>query len=149
MTDPTDPGPAQPPGAGDGAGHETTDSGPGARRGFWLVLAGIAALLVPATLIAVALLGEEDSGPTKLVVEIPAGTGDRIAAGEEVEILPPLVELRVGDQIELRNLDDQVHTVGPLTARPGETLLQVFGQAGRFEGDCTLLPSKKVVISVT
>lgn len=148
MTDPADPRTLSPGGTA-AEGHDTDDAGRSSRRGIWLVLAGIAALLVPATLIAVALLGEEDSGPTKMVVEIPAGTGDRIAAGEAVEILPPLVELRVGDQIELRNLDDQVHTVGPLTARPGETLLQVFGQAGRFEGDCTLLPSKKVVISVT
>lgn len=115
---------------------------------LWLVLAGLAIVLLPATLVAVSVLDEPDA-PEELVVEIPAGTGDRIAAGEDVEILPEEVRLEVGDRIMLRNLDDRVHTVGPMTVRPGESLLQVFGQAGRFEGNCTLLPSRKVTIIVT
>lgn len=121
------------------------------RRGMlvWLTVAVLAVLAVPATLVLASVLGDGDDAPQELVVEIPAGTGERIAAGEDVEILPPEVNLEVGDRILLRNDDDRVHTVGPMTVRPGESLLQVFGQAGRFEGNCTLIPSRKVVIVVT
>ena len=127
---------------------EDEDDQRGRFLGLWLVLAGIAALLLPATILAASLLGGDDA-PSEMVVEIPLGTGDRIDAGEKVEILPEEVQLSVGDRIMLRNYDDRVHTVGPLTVRPGESLYQVFGQAGRFEGNCTLIPSKKVTIVVT
>lgn len=126
------------------------EEGAGRRRGLlvWLVVAGLAVVLLPATLVVASVLSGDDE-PQELVVVIPAGTGDRIDAGEDVQILPEEVQLAVGDRILLRNEDDQVHTVGPMTVRPGESLLQVFGAAGRFEGNCTLIPSRKVTIVVT
>lgn len=118
------------------------------RAGLWLALAVVAVLVLPATLIAASLFSS-DPEPEQLTIRVPAGTGDRIDAGEEVQLMPERVELNVGDRMLVINDDDRVHYVGPFTVRPGESILQVFGEPGRFEGECTLIPSKRVEIIVT
>ena len=129
---------------------EPGGDGTDGRRGaaIWLAVAVLAVLVLPATLIAVSLLGG-DAEPQELVIEVPAGTGDRIDAGEPVQLMPELVELNVGDRMLVINDDDRVHYVGPFTVRPGESILQEFGEPGVFAVECTLIPSKRVEIRVT
>src|SRR5690606_21446553 len=49
---------------------------------------------------------EEAEAPQDLEFEIPEGTGDRVQAGELVEVLPELLEVRLGDHIRIVNHDD-------------------------------------------
>ena len=44
---------------------------------------------------------------------IPLGSGERIDAGEELELFPDEFTAAVGDSIKIVNEDDRGHTVGP------------------------------------
>lgn len=79
---------------------------------------------------------------------IPAGSGEAIDRGEPLEILPGELEVRVGEVLELVNLDDRGHLVGPFFVGEGETLRQEFKTTGEFEGICTVHPSGEFVLTV-
>jgi len=48
------------------------------------------------------------------------------------------LELEPGDTIVVRNLDDEVHQVAGIAARPGETVLHTFRERGVFSDECSL-----------
>jgi len=107
----------------------------------------IALVATPAVvLLVVALLATLRS--ELIVVEIPPGTADRIEAGERVELLPATLEVSVGDTLEIRNLDEAPHEVGPYSVAAGQTLRQTFGSPGTIQGLCTLHPSGELTIVV-
>ena len=112
------------------------------RVGLVVVLAVIACVAVVGVL-SVA------SQPETYEVVIPAGTSDKLEAGEDVELLPAQVRLSVGDSLVVTNNDDRLQTVGPLTVRPGETLAFTFTTAGRFSEACSVHPSRSVTFIVT
>ncbi len=80
---------------------------------------------------------------------VPQGTGDRLDRGLSVEIMPNLLNVRVGETIEIVNDDDRGHLVGPFYVGANETLRQRFPTEGRFEGICTVHPSGQIVVNVT
>ena len=80
---------------------------------------------------------------------IAAGTGEAMDRGEEVDILPAELEVRVGQVLEIVNEDDRGHLVGPVFVGAGETLRQEFTSPGTFEGICTVHPSGQFVLTVT
>jgi len=112
----------------------------------WIVLVGLAVLILPVTMF-VAL--SRDSGPQEIVIEVPAGTGARIDAGEPVQLMDTELAVSVGDRLVVRNLDDRLHTVGPFTVRAGETLDQEFRQPGVLEGACSINPDETVRITIS
>lgn len=79
---------------------------------------------------------------------IPAGSGEAIDRGEPLDILPRELEVRIGEVLELINLDDRGHLVGPFFVGAGETLRQQFQTPGEFEGVCSVHPSGEFVLSV-
>ncbi len=79
---------------------------------------------------------------------IPAGTGDRLRAGEEVEIVPRELVVAVGDSLRIVNEDDQGHSVGVFYVGAGETLTQRFDSPGVLEGACTVHPSGSFTLRV-
>ncbi len=79
---------------------------------------------------------------------IPAGTGDRIQAGEDVEIVPRELVVRVGDSLRIVNEDDQGHAVGVFYVGSGETLTQRFDSPGVLEGLCDIHPSGTFTLRV-
>jgi plastocyanin len=86
---------------------------------------------------------------TELVqVEVAAGTAERLAAGEPIELLPATLEVAVGDRLEIVNNDHVTHQVGPYTVAPGQILRQSFTSPGTLEGACTLHPSGAIRIVV-
>jgi len=108
-------------------------------RGRILALVGAFALLVAALVLAVAVFaGGNDRDPVTYRYVIPAGTGDRIAAGEQVEIVPARLVVHVGDRLLLRNKDDVQHHMGPLLVDPNGLLSMSFSDQGTIEGVCTL-----------
>lgn len=80
---------------------------------------------------------------------IPAGTGERIDDGEDVEIVPARLDVRVGEVIHISNEDDRGHSVGPFFVGAHENLSQRFASAGELVGACSVHPSGQLVVSVT
>ena len=113
-----------------------------------LTVAIAIACLAIGAVVAVSWASDTDTGGSEFVVEVAPGTGERIAAGEEVELIPSVVELDVGDTLVITNDDDQVHQVGPYVVGPYQTLRQTFATAGTVEGLCSLHPSGQVEIIV-
>ena len=105
-----------------------------------------AVLLLLATTLLLAGCG---SGPEEYRVVVPAGTAERIAAGEDVQLIDTEIDLSVGDSIVIVNQDTELHQVGPFPVRAGETFDHTFSTPGTFEGVCSLHPDNAVVITVT
>lgn len=80
---------------------------------------------------------------------IPLGAGEAIDAGEDIEILPAELALQVGQVLEIVNLDDRGHLVGPFFVGEGETFRQEFVSAGTFQGICSVHPSGQFTLTVT
>lgn len=83
----------------------------------------------------------DDAGVFEHDYRIPPGTAQRIAAGEEVEIVPAELVVQVGDAIRIVNDDTDGHVVGVFYVGAGETLTQRFERPGVLEGECSVHPS--------
>lgn len=117
-----------------------------ASEGRWrLLVAGGVALAAMVVLVLVALPGLRSE---TIAVEVVPGTAERLADGEEVDLLPRTLEVAVGDRLEIVNLDAVTHEVGPYTVAAGQTLRQTFTSVGTLEGACTLHPSGTITIVV-
>lgn len=79
---------------------------------------------------------------------IPPGTADRIAAGEEVEIVPQELVMNVGESIRIVNEDEVGHVVGVFYVGAGETLTQRFDSPGELSGECSVHPSGSFTLRV-
>ena len=90
-----------------------------------------------------------DAAPADIRFVVPAGTHDRIAAGEEVDIVPRVLEAEVGDVIEVVNEDDRTAQVGVFVVGPGQTVRQRFTSPGTLEGICEVHPDGVFTIEVT
>ena len=86
---------------------------------------------------------------TVLRVVVPAGTFDAVARGEFVDLLPEIVQVKVGDEFVVVNNDTFTHVIGPFSVRPGETLSHFWTQVATIEGDCTILLNDRVLIVIT
>ena len=146
MTD--EPTPTASPGPS--AGHEhANDRGEGSalRSGRRVHPAvWITALVAIVVVVGAVVLAQR---PQEYKVTVPAGTGERIAKGEQIELIPRDLGLSVGDTMIIENQDDRNHTVGPFAVRAGETLTYTFSNAGVFKGACSVHPSGEVTITVT
>lgn len=69
---------------------------------------------------------------------IPAGTAERIAQGEQVDLVPRELTVRVGEAIRIVNDDDEGHVVGVFYVGPGESLTKRFTAPGDMSGSCTV-----------
>jgi plastocyanin len=79
---------------------------------------------------------------------IPAGAGLALDAGTPLEILPAELRAQVGQSIEIVNVDDRGHLIGPWFVGAGETLRQEFTSPGEFIGTCTVHPSGEIRVIV-
>ena len=79
---------------------------------------------------------------------IPLGTGDRIRAGDDVEILPAQLDVNVGETIRIVNEDGEGHFVGIFYVGAGEIVTQRFSSPGEYTGQCTIHPSGKLSLRI-
>lgn len=107
-------------------------------RGLMVIAAG--AVLVAASLLAPLLEG----GATYELVFEP-GTAMAMDQAAVFATVPSRrigdvvwLELEPGDTLVVRNLDDEVHQVAGIAARPGETVLHTFRERGVFSDECSL-----------
>lgn len=94
------------------------------------------------------LVDASRDGPADYSYTILPGSGEAIDRGEQLEILPRELEARVGEVIELVNLDDRGHLVGPFFVGEGETMRQRFNSPGEFVGACSVHPSGEFILTV-
>jgi plastocyanin len=114
------------------------------RRRPWRVPVGLLFLLV----LALLALNLRAPAGEEVVIEVPLGTAARIAAGEDVVLLPGTLSVSVGDTLEIRNLDVTAHEVGPYQVAAGQTLRQTFTEPATIHGTCSLNPMGEVTIEV-
>jgi hypothetical protein len=71
--------------------------------------------------------------------EIPPGTSARRLAGEDLDILPHTIRLKLGvnDVLVLRNADAAPHIFGPTLIMPGQTFRLPFTTASTYSFMCT------------
>jgi hypothetical protein len=110
------------------------------------VMVGIIAVLVGLTSCG----GDAGGGAEQPTYDyvIPAGAGDRIDAGEPLDVLPRELVVDLDETIQIVNNDDQPHLLGPWFVGAGETLRQRFTTAGVFDGECSVHRSGKFTVVV-
>ncbi len=108
---------------------------------------------VVTALLVMVTIGMGGCGPARegetLELVVPAGTGDRLAMGETVTIMPSELTFRVGDTIRIRNDDRFPQSVGPYLVAAGEVFELQYGSPGTYEGYCPLSQGETYRIVVT
>lgn len=80
--------------------------------------------------------------------EIPEGTGVALDSGEDVEIVPQELDVKVGERIRIVNRDDRGAAVGIFWVPAGRTVAMEFTSAGTLTGACDVHPSGEFTINV-
>ena len=88
-------------------------------------------------------------GADTFEIVVPAGTQERILAGEVIDVMPNRIELRVGDTLLIRNEDSVTQSVGPYMVAAGREMTLTYGSVGRYEGYCPLSADETYEIIVT
>jgi hypothetical protein len=86
--------------------------------------------------------------PDEKTVIIPAGTAERIASGEDVDIIPADLEFRLRDRLVVVNNDSASHQIGPFVVPPSDRLETVFSEAATVDGYCSLHSSGRITIHI-
>lgn len=110
----------------------------------WFALAGLV-MVVAAIGLSQIVDGPE---PAERVIVIPLGTADRIAGGEDVDLVPADLRIRLRDYLVVINNDVANHQVGPLVVGPGEQLRTLFAEAATVQGFCSLHSTGQITIHV-
>jgi hypothetical protein len=127
-----------------------TEPAKGGSWGLGVVLIAISVVaLVLAGVLIVRLVSPEEASGEVVTYLVPAGTADKVAQGEKIEIMPREVRLDVGDSLVIRNDDDQTALVGPYVVKAGSTLTQKFQRPQYLVGECSISGSGEIKIIVT
>lgn len=110
------------------------------------IYVGLAVLIVGATIGLSHRLGAA-KGVDQTIV-IPAGTADRLSAGEDVNIIPADLRLQLRDRLVVVNNDAVAHTIGPFTIPSGQRLVKRLSDVASFSGFCSLHPSGNVSVEI-
>ncbi len=130
----------------DAAGSNRHQRGwPNQRRLLAYLIGG---LLVAAIPVVASRFVEQPEGTT-YTIDIPLGTAERLAAGENVEIIPEELSFKLRDVLVIVNRDSAVHTIGPFEVGPGERSEHSFGQVAAFSSYCSLHPSGAISFSIS
>jgi len=86
----------------------------------------------------------------ELVYIVPAGTTERLGAGQAVNVLPNVIELAVGgaNTLVIRNQDTAPIEVGGIKIATGQSYIQTFETPGAFDLMCSAHPSDKIRVIV-
>ena len=80
---------------------------------------------------------------------IPFGTGRRLDGGEEVEIVPAELNVKVGERIRIVNEDVRGAAVGIFWVPAERTVAMEFTTPGTLSGECDVHPSGVFTINVS
>jgi hypothetical protein len=110
-----------------------------------LIFTLAAVVIVAVPLVISPLIGTKAQTHTFV---IPAGTANRVTAGEEVRIIPEDLRLRRSDRLVLINEDSETHQVASILIGSGERIETKFSEAISVSGFCSLHPSGQITISI-
>ncbi|MCP4283591.1 MAG: hypothetical protein GY792_03940 [Gammaproteobacteria bacterium] len=91
---------------------------------------------------------EYDRPPQDVELVIPAGTADRVAAGEETPAIPSEMVFIVGDVLVVRNEDSVDHQLGPVWVPPGTSASLPMEDANNYDYTCSFRPSQYLGLDV-
>ncbi len=80
---------------------------------------------------------------------IPFGTGRRLDAGEDVQIVPAELDVHVGERIRIVNEDDRGAKVGIFWVPAERTVAMQFTSPGTLSDECDVHPSGVFTIEVS
>jgi plastocyanin len=126
------------------------------------------AVLLPVALVGLAACTNDGNGSTNLSngpraqwgalsedekatyeYEIPYGTSVKIDQGQQVDLMPQHLDVKVGDSIRIRNKDGRDYMIGPFFVTAGQELAMRFTQPGELSGVCQMNPEGEFLINVT
>lgn len=89
-----------------------------------------------------------DRAPQTVRLVIPAGTAERVEAGESVPSIPAEMVFVMGDVLEVVNEDNSAHQLGPILVPPGATGRLVMEQASSYAYSCSFQSTRYLGIDV-
>ena len=99
--------------------------------------------------IAYAILQEgEDKLPMEVVLVIPDGTAEKVAAGEEEPNIPDEIIFIQGDTLRVDNEDQVPHQLGPVFIPAGSSASLKMDEAENFEYSCSFRPTQYLGLNV-
>jgi plastocyanin len=92
-------------------------------------------------------LSEDQKATYEFVV--PYGTSVKIDQGQQVDLMPQHLDVKVGDSIRIKNQDGRDYMIGPFFVTAGQELAMRFTQPGELSGVCQMNPEGEFLINVT
>lgn len=86
--------------------------------------------------------------PQTIQIVVPAGTAERLAAGESPLTLPNEMIFVVGDTLEVVNEDSVSHELGPIWVPAGSTGKLVLEEANKYAYSCSFAPGNYLGLDV-
>ncbi|HNB53271.1 MAG TPA: hypothetical protein PK530_15075, partial [Anaerolineales bacterium] len=83
----------------------------------------------------------EDRAPQEILLVIPAGTAEKVAAGEAEPSIPQEMTFVLGDTLVVQNNDTADHQLGPLFIPSGTNASLPLQEAANYEYECSFQPS--------
>lgn len=91
---------------------------------------------------------ENGRAAAEFLYTIPTGTAGRIAAGEEVAIIPNGKSFVIGDRLTIQNLDSEDHHFGDLFIPAGSSASMMFGLSNNYSYSCSFQTEKQLGFEV-
>ena len=115
-----------------------------------LVVLGLSLVFVTLFNEAVYLLQKDqsDRAPKTIELVIPAGTARQVEAGEKVVSIPSEISFVVGDVLEVKNMDDVNHQLGPVWVPPGASARLEMKQAEKMAYTCSFQTTRYLGLDV-
>lgn len=92
---------------------------------------------------------QSDRPPQTVELDIPPGTAQRVAAGQDVPSIPSEMTFVVGDTLLVKNEDSVSHQLGPIWVPPGTIGSLVMGNVNKYSYSCSFQASRYLGIDVT
>lgn len=109
-------------------------------------------VVIGIAVVIVALLGAAWWWSTQrgreVVFTIPPQTSVRLAAGEDVQVLPETITLQRNDTLIIRNDDSENVQIGPFLVMPGQRFIQQYYNRGTYELLCSVHKGDQIRIIV-
>lgn len=89
-----------------------------------------------------------DRAPEKITLTIPAGTAEKVDAGEDVLSIPDQMVFVVGDTLIVQNNDRVSHQLGPIWVPPNSTGSLIMEQVDKLAYSCSFQTSRYLGLDV-